>query len=347
MPINAAFTSVLAAVVNDRRALFAAAAQRLGTSDRNVEKDFWVCLTLDALFNGLAPGGPHLLFKGGTSLSKAYGLVARSSEDIDVTVFRNDLGHAISVEELAALTVKKREARLNAIRDACRAYISGTLLEQLTEIFGRITAEAGHPAVEITPDPDETQNLEIHYASVTTIVDEYINPVVRIESGAKSALDPHAPLVIKPYVGADMPDTDFSIPNIVTIDPRRTFWDKIVILHGLRRWYDIRGELHQEGQRVSRHYYDVHRLLASDVANAIGDRALGEDCANHSRMFFNRTAFDLASAVPGTFALMPSSGMLERLRRDYDQMAMMIFGEPPSFDEVISSVRDLERRLNA
>ncbi len=346
MAINAAFMTVLAAAANDRSALFAATAQRLGTSERNVEKDFWVCLTLDALFNGLAPGGPHLLFKGGTSLSKACGLIARFSEDIDVTVFRNDLGQAISVEELAALTGKKRESRLDAIRDACRAYISGNLREQLTEIFGKITADTGHPAVEITPDPEEGQNLQIRYASVTVDGNEYIQPVVRIESGAKSALDPHAPRVVRPYVEADMPDTDFSIPNIVTIDPRRTFWDKVVILHGLRRWYDIRGELRQEGQRVSRHYYDVHRLVASEVADAVHDHALGQDCVNHSRMFFNRKDFDLGSALPGTFALTPSSGMLERLRRDYDQMAMMIFGEPPTFDAVISSVRELERRLN-
>lgn len=348
MSINPAFMTVLATDAETRRGLFAATAQRLGATERNVEKDFWVCLTLDILFNGLEPGGPRLLFKGGTSLSKAYGLIARFSEDIDVTVFRDDLGQAGSIEQLAALSGKQRSARLDAIRDACRAYINGPLLAQLTAAFGAILAEAGHPAVEIIPDPEDPtgQGLQVQYASVTVDDDGYVRPIVRIESGAKSALDPNAPRVLRPYVEADLPDTDFAIPNVVTVDPRRTFWDKVVILHGLRRWYDIRGELRQEGQRISRHYYDLHRLLDSEVGNAAGDLALGDDCVRHAQMFFNRPDFDLASAKPGSFALMPTGDMVDRLRRDYAAMAVMIFGDAPSFNEVMATVAALEERLN-
>ena len=65
MAINPGFLPILAADAATRQGLFATTAQRLGTSERNVEKDFWVCLTLDVLFNGLPPGGPRLLFKGG------------------------------------------------------------------------------------------------------------------------------------------------------------------------------------------------------------------------------------------------------------------------------------------
>lgn len=86
-----AYARVITAPREDRRELFLAAAQRLGTPISNVEKDFWVCWTLDVLYHGLPAGGPRLLFKGGTSLSKAYGLVRRFSEDIDITVFRDDL----------------------------------------------------------------------------------------------------------------------------------------------------------------------------------------------------------------------------------------------------------------
>lgn len=77
------FHTVLAASERERRDLFLATANRLGTAEQNAEKDFWVCWTLDALFNDLAAGGPRLLFKGGTSLSKGYGLIERFSEDID------------------------------------------------------------------------------------------------------------------------------------------------------------------------------------------------------------------------------------------------------------------------
>ncbi len=145
---------------------------------------------------------------------------------------------------------------------------------------------------------------------------------------------------------ADLPDLPFSIPGVETVDPRRTFWDKVVILHGLRRWFDKRGALRQEGQRISRHYYDLHRLLNSPAGAAVEDLELGEDCVRHARMFFDRADFDLASAKPGSFALVPTGDMLDGLRRDYAAMAPMIFGRPPSFDDIIASVIALEARLN-
>jgi len=74
------FQTILAASDEERRDLFVGAADRLRTNEQNIEKDFWVCWTLDALFNELDAGGPRLLFKGGTSLSKGYGLIERFSE---------------------------------------------------------------------------------------------------------------------------------------------------------------------------------------------------------------------------------------------------------------------------
>ena len=134
---------------------------------------------------------------------------------------------------------------------------------------------------------------------------------------------------------------------MTTVAPSRTFWDKVVILHGLRRWWDRRGELKGGGQRVSRHYYDVYRLLASEIGqNAMGDIAMAEDCVRHARMFFNRPDLDLASATLGSFALIPHDGMLAALRRDYEAMSGMVFGPIPSVDEVVAAIAELEERLN-
>jgi hypothetical protein len=125
--MNGAFRRVIAASDDERRDVFLTTARRLGTAVQNVEKDFWVCWTLDVLFNGLGEHHPGLLFKGGTSLSKSFGLISRFSEDIDITVFRNDLGEPASIEELEVLSGKKRRARLDAIKAACQAFISGLL----------------------------------------------------------------------------------------------------------------------------------------------------------------------------------------------------------------------------
>jgi predicted nucleotidyltransferase component of viral defense system len=90
--MNPGFADFLRARPLDRRDVFLGAARRLGTPEQNIEKDFWVTWTLDVLFNGPPAGHPRLLFKGGTSLSKAYDPISRFSEDIDITVFRQELG---------------------------------------------------------------------------------------------------------------------------------------------------------------------------------------------------------------------------------------------------------------
>ena len=92
--IGDGFTEIITAPPGDRLNLFLSTAQRLGTPVQNIEKDFWVCWTLYALYHRLPTGSPRLLFRGETSLSKAYGLIRRFSEDIDVTVFRDDLGES-------------------------------------------------------------------------------------------------------------------------------------------------------------------------------------------------------------------------------------------------------------
>lgn len=346
--MNPAFDDVLGADSETRAGLFTTTAQRLGTTPQNAEKDFWVCWTLDALFNG-RNGGPRLLFKGGTSLSKGFGLIQRFSEDVDVTVFRDDLGQAHSIDELAAMSGKKRQAALEAIKAACEHYINGELLEQLTAIAAETTARNGLPdgGLAIASNPDDPQSLLIRYPTATSD-DRYIDKIVKIESGAKSALDPNSIQPIVPYASDDLPGIDLTVPNVIIVDAERTFWDKIVILHGLRRWFAIRGELRGGGHRVSRHYYDLFRLMHSEAGQAaLSDTVLGADCVEHARMFFNRPAFDLASARPPTFVLTPEGDMYHDLRRDYSAMATMIFGDPPAFDAIIETVADLEHTINS
>jgi hypothetical protein len=111
---------------------------------------------------------------------------------------------------------------------------------------------------------------------------------------------------VRPFAAADLPAIDLQVTGITTVEAQRTYWDKVVILPGLRAWYDRRGQLRHGGQRVSRHYFDVFRLLQSPLGErAIQDRALGADCARHAKMFFNGPDFDLDHAVAGTFTLVP------------------------------------------
>jgi len=349
--MNDNFLEIISATSGERRDLFLTAAARLGTTEQNIEKDFWVCWVLDALFHGVPPGGPRHLFKGGTSLSKAFGLISRFSEDIDITVFREDLGQAATVAQLEALSRKKRNARLDEIKLACQYYISAQLLEILAGLIDETAERSGLAAGQfrITLDEDDAdrQSLLVWYPTATP-VEGYVHQAVKIESGAKSALDPNHETTIRPYLADDVASLNLDVSGITTVVAERTFWDKIIIIHGQRRWFERRGELQHQGQRVSRHYYDVYRLLDSEVGQrALADAALSRDCVRHARMFFDRPDFDLASAVPGTFGFSPSAAMSEALKRDYDRMAGMIMGAAPEFDEVIARIQEFERRINA
>lgn len=344
--MNPSFHEVIAASDVDRRDLFLGAAARLGTAVQNVEKDFWVCWTLDALFNGLAVGGPRLLFKGGTSLSKAFGLISRFSEDIDITVFRDDLGQAADVADLTALSGKKRRARLDAIRAACQAFIAGPLAVQFTQLAASVIPEA---RFRLEPDPDDAdgQTLLFWYPAVTATGGDYVRSAVKIESGAKSALDPHVAATVKPYVAQDVLDLDLTVANVTTVKPERTFWDKVIILHGLRQWHDRHGELRHGGQRISRHYYDVHQLMQAALAYEWqADRALAIDCTQHARLFFGSADLGLDTAIPGTFTLTPNPAMRDALIRDYAAMSGMIFGEIPALDAVLASAERFEQIVN-
>src|SRR3990167_1490234 len=164
--MNDNFLQIINASQEDRRGLFLLTANRLGTSLKNIEKDFWVCWILDLIFNGRQLSKPRLLFKGGTSLSKGYSLISRFSEDIDITVFKEDLGFNIDANNLETLSGKQQRKQLELIRQACQDYIQGSFKEyfseQITDIFHAIDF---HLDQFVMSDPNDLQQqtLLIHY----------------------------------------------------------------------------------------------------------------------------------------------------------------------------------------
>lgn len=120
-----------------------------------------------------------------------------------------------------------------------------------------------------------------------------------------------------------------------------------MIVHGLRQWHDRRGELRHGGQRVSRHYYDLHQLMQAPSAEEWqADQILALDCALHARLFFGSTDLGLDLAAPGSFTLVPSMAMRNALARDYAAMTGMVFGDVPDLDAILQSTSQLERKLN-
>jgi hypothetical protein len=128
----------------------------------------------------------------------------------------------------------------------------------------------------------------------------------------------------------------------VAIAAERTFWEKATLLH---------QEAHRETvipQRYSRHYYDVYRLALSPVRDlALADFDLLREVVRFKQRFYPSAWARYDLAVPGTFRLLPArQSQLVELERDYDDMQLMLFGDPPVFKEIIVILTQLESQIN-
>lgn len=329
----------------ERNEIITEAASLLGLDPIAVEKDFWVCWALSKAFS-LPEGHPNLLFKGGTSLSKAYRLINRFSEDIDITVSRSDLGFEgdrdpETISRRTSMNAGRRSR--DELREACRDYVEGTLLPDLHTAFAAVLGETGEDW-RVECDPEERQNLHFLYPSVKS-QPEYVGRRVFFECGAFSDQEPSGPATITPYIAEVLPSV-FEQPEFVVsrvLAPEHTFIEKLLILH---------GAYHKENPRagrLSRHYYDVATMAQSDVKErALRDGDPFERVREHKTFYFPSAGRRYDLARPGSLRLVPNDALEALLRRDYDEMDVMFFGDipRPSFDEIIELLTSLEHEIN-
>lgn len=287
--MNGPLESFLALSEQARRDVFGAAASRLDTLPSYIEKDFWVCLVLDMLFNRLPDGHPRLLFKGGTSLSKAFGLIRRFSEDVDLVVDREDLGFAGDQDPTApgGLSNKRRTALFQKLRAACSSYVGGDLKAELAILVDQVAE-----GCRILPDDDDVDQatLLVEYPSLYANGDTpYVAPRVRVEAGARSALDPSLDCTVAPYVADELPDWSLEVGDVRVLAPERTYWEKLLILHGIHCGYRDAQRLPADRDRISRHYYDVAVITTTDVGrSALSNIGLLDAVRRHNIIAFRQ-----------------------------------------------------------
>lgn len=357
------FLEILRSSADERRALYETAAARLGTRAENVEKDLYVCWVLDFLFNRRGDDPVRLYFKGGTSLSKAYGLIRRFSEDIDIGMYKADLNVPLEDEIAALSSISKQQRALSEeVDEAARQYISGPLKERLAKEIATVEAEVGLPGhfslsfgYDAYRDREALDVLVVGYASVFDRKGDYVEAAVRIEGGARPDPVPAELRTIVPYIAEDIrPRFDPVVPNVVTVKPERTFWEKVLILHAMTETSEKRAADADPSRavpdlnRYSRHYYDVHQIWTHpDYGRATASLGeLAEASRRHKELMYRAPDHRYDRAVPGSYRLVPTPDMRRRLAADYQRMSAMIFGTPPSFDEVLASVEELEHFLN-
>ena len=331
----------------DRRDVFAAAAARLDTVATHVEKDFWVCLVLDLLFGGLPEKHPALLFKGGTSLSKAFGLIDRLSEDIDLVVDRESLGFTGDRDPIAATDIsgKKRKSLLKDLRQCCSSYMAGELRNMVTQT---VSAMAEGCSIRMDPEDTTRQTLLIGYPTVyPTPQFAYVSPTVKVEGGARSATKPSVTCAVAPLIAREFDDA-LQTEEIAVIAAERAYWEKLLILHG---WYcgfrDDKARLPTGRHRVARHYYDVATLTASWVGeSALARRDILNSVRNHNLLVFPQAWKRFEEAVPGTLRFVPDGELRGAIERDYRAMESLVFGDAPEFGWVMDQLRAAEEGAN-
>ena len=316
----------------ERRDTIAVVAEERGLTVNAVEKDWWVSVVLRAIFS--TEYRPHLLFKGGTSLSKGWDLIKRLSEDIDLALNRELLGYG------GELSTGKIDKLRNDSEDFVAKKLGAALQAEL-EKSGISPAK-----FTITQDKEEKSDphLMINYPSLYEPL-PYLPPRVKIEVSTRSMMEPWSNRSIQSFIGAHYADQDFADAafDVPTVEPRRTFLEKAFLMH--------EEFLREEGKikvtRMSRHLFDLEKLMDTEhgVA-ALSDMALYQEIVEHRSVFYKRGHVDYKTHDPATVDFIPPAHAREAFRGDYATMQEnMIYGESLAFDALIERLQFLLTRF--
>jgi len=324
--------------VADQKAVLRTAATTLGKQSSILEKDIWLCWVLQVIFT--MPDAHPMTFKGGTSLSKVYGIIDRFSEDVDITL---DYRHF--QDEFDPFADGASKSQIRKFSDRLKAYVTDyanntvkPCIEQSVQSLG--TADRH----EITID-ETGEKIWFSYPSVVEEADEYLKSHVLIELGGRNVIDPNEVHNISPELADFARGLEFPQAEVTVLSPSRTFWEKATLIHVECN----RGRIQDSPERLSRHWYDISRLAHHDSGvKAVNDRGLFEDVIRHKKVFFNAGYANYDECLQGRLRLLPDEDALSGLKADYQKMlsAGMMYGSPLTFDEIIDTIRETEERIN-
>ncbi len=328
----------------DRSDLFRAAAEAKDVTIQIIEKDFWVCWVLRHLYAPEAVPA-DLLLKGGTSLSKVFGVIDRMSEDVDLVIDRHGIGFTGDRDPAAAgITGKERGRRIDALKAAAAELVAGALFKAIRGRFVKVLGASKAWSINANvSDPDNTRILFRYPTQEASPA--YLKPMVQLELGARGGTWPAVEGTIRPYAAEQFPGA-FSAPTatVRAITAGRTFWEKATLLHGLA---------HQDAAKVARlmparHFYDVYRLWEHGLGReAARDFDLLADVVRHKETFYPQANARYDLAKPSTLRLVPGEESIRALQPEYAQMAAeMIIGDAPDFDVVLDTLRAIETEVN-
>lgn len=318
-----------------------AVADISGLPPHLLEKDIWVVWSLHQLFTG--PYAEHLVFKGGTSLSKAYGVIRRFSEDVDLTYdIRAIAGDLVGDSDVPLPATKSQEKKWSK---EIRARLSDWVATEIVPRIKQSLEQNGLPATVRA----EGDKVFIDYAPLVTGTG-YVSPAVMLEFGARSTGEPSESRAIRCDAAEFLEAVTFPTATPEVMRPERTFWEKATAIHVFCAQGAFRG-----GDRFARHWHDVTRLDAAGFADAaIADSGLARAVADHKSLFFaeknlHGEVVDYHAAVTGGLQLVPDDDALTKLAADYQQMVDdgLFLDDAESFETLLDQCRAIQAKANA
>ena len=345
------------------------AAKRHGhISNKIVEKDFWIYWTLKQLFENYKIA-PYIVFKGDTSLSKAYNLINRFSENIDLEIDKNPLNLSVDGGDRMRKDIHNASPYLrNIFENQSTSLLNTSWLPLLNKQFSEVLASKNSNLSihdgdwSLTISPKDSHIILFHYPQVISYGIrsseardlDHIKPVIRLKFSTRGDIFSATTRSFIPYVMEFLPEifNDHICAKITTttLEAEYTFWDKVAILHCLY----IQPQNKMLKASMAQHYYDIIMLARKGIAiNALHRRDLLEVVTKNSRFEYTEPinsiiyqAYD--DLLQHNIKLVPVADNITYLKNDYLTMQKngMFFGDFPSFTEIIKELKELEHILN-
>jgi len=156
---------------------------------------------------------------------------------------------------------KKAEKEIDKLKLVGEAFLRDTLFPILLDQITVDTESTKEWSLSI--DPNNPENILFHYPkslNTSEYGNQYVKPVVLIESGTKAAHEPIERVEIKAFVEDAIADIKTS-SWVNVLSPKRTFWEKATILHAENKI----NKPERVKERLSRHLYNLLMLYRSDI----------------------------------------------------------------------------------
>ncbi|APZ47697.1 hypothetical protein BW723_15970 [Polaribacter reichenbachii] len=320
---------------DDRRIVINQASANSGLLPVAVEKDLWVMIALQAIFS--TEVAEHLVFKGGTSLSKAWGIIERFSEDIDLAIDRSFFGFK---GELSRSQVKNlRKASCKYVAKKFHILLENALLKNGVKEFELSVTEFE----ESDTDP---LAIEIRYKSLVE-QQEYLQPRILIEISSRSLIEPYENKKLSSIISEIYPNENFIDQpiNIPTVIPTRTLIEKMFLLH---EEFQKPKDRKIRSERMTRHLYDISRLMDTEyLEKVISDKDLYNTIIEHRSKLTKVSWVDYDKHSYSTLNFIPPKEIIDEYEKDYEAMKeSMFYGETDSFESLIKKLKKLNDRIN-